>query len=263
MTAWWRQRETFGLLGPNGAGKTTTLRLLAGLTNPSAGTVTVGGHDPWAEPEQVHRSMGVMLDGTGLYDRLPVVENIRLVARLYRLPLRRVVDALEATEVADLAGRPVGKLSKGQRQRVALARAIVHEPNLLFLDEPTSGQDAAAKASFHALLGHMKTRGVTIVVCSHDMAEVDALCDRVAILDRGHLQACDSPSRLKAAYGTRTLTAVVETAAGIKELSWGLDALDTAEQFAGCLRSGRVLSVRSNEATLGEVFIHLTGRKLA
>ncbi|HWI61741.1 MAG TPA: ABC transporter ATP-binding protein [Symbiobacteriaceae bacterium] len=255
--------ETLGLLGPNGAGKTTTLRLLAGLTEASAGRVTVGGHDPWKEPDRVRRTMGVLPDGASLYDRLPVMENLRLFAGLYGVPLRRVTEALEETAVADLAGRPAGKLSRGQRQRVALARAILHQPRLLFLDEPTSGLDPAAAAAFHDLLKRLKAQGVTIVLSSHDMAEVDLLCDRVAILDQGRLQACDGPSRLKAAYGARTLTAAVETGAGVRELTWSLDAPDTVEQFAACQKAGRILSIRSNEATLGEVFVHLTGRKLA
>jgi len=136
--------ETFGLLGPNGAGKTTASRLLAGLAGPTSGTVRVGGHDPWAQPDAVGRSMGVLLDGAALYVRLTVEENLNLFAALNGLPRSAVCAAMEGTSVSDLARRPAGKLSKGQRQRVALARAILHAPALLLLDEPTSGLDPAA-----------------------------------------------------------------------------------------------------------------------
>lgn len=255
--------ETFGLLGPNGAGKTTTLRLMAGLSQPSEGSVRVGGVDPWKEPERARQSMGVLLDGTGLFDRLTVGENLALFAGLYGLPASSVAAALEKTGIADLTRRRVGQLSKGQRQRVALARAIIHNPSLLFLDEPTSGLDPTAVASFHQLLGQLKQRGVTILLASHDMSEVDLLCDRVAILDRGRLMACGTPASLKAAYGRRSVIALVETPQGTRQVEWDLDGADAVEQYAACTAMGRILSLRSNEASMAEVFVHVTGRELA
>lgn len=255
--------ETFGLLGPNGAGKTTALRLLAGLSEPSAGTVRVGGRDPWQEPEAVRRSMGVLMDGAALYERLTVEENLLIFAGLFDIPRARVMEALEQTGMADLARRPAGKLSKGQRQRVALARAILHAPSLLVLDEPTSGLDPAASAAFHDLIRHLNSKGATVVLCSHDMAEVDQLCSRVGVLDRGRLMACDSPLHLKAAYGRRAMVATVETSRGIQTIEWEIDAPDGDERLAECRRMGRLLTVHTKEATLAEVFIRLTGRKLA
>lgn len=253
--------ETFGLLGPNGAGKTTALRLMAGLIKPSAGRVWVDGHDPWAEPGRVRRAMGVLPDGRGLYERLTVAENLRLFAGLYALPWDCVGDAMAKAGVADLASRRVGNLSRGQRQRVALARAIIHQPSLLFLDEPTAGLDPTAVAAYYELLGDLKRQGVTIVLCSHDMGEVDLLCDRIAILDQGRLMACDSPARLKAAYGRRRVTALIETEQGVRQEEWDLDGADAVERYAACTRSGHVLSLRSSEASMAEVFVHLTGRK--
>jgi len=255
--------QTLGLLGPNGAGKTTTLRLMAGIDQPTEGTVRVGGIDPWEEPERVRSTMGVLLDGTGLYERLTVQENLELFASLYRLPAAAVKEALVKTSVDDLANRRAGQLSKGQRQRVALARAIIHQPRLLFLDEPTSGLDPSAIASFHGLLRELKGQGVTIVLSSHDMSEVDELCDQVAILDQGRLIACDTPARLKATYGRRSVIALVETAAGARQIEWDLDAPDSVERYAACVASGRILSLRSSEASMAEVFVHLTGRNLA
>ena len=254
--------EIFGLLGPNGAGKTTTLRLMAGLTEATEGTVRVGGQDPWEEPETVRTLMGVLLDGTGLYERLTVRENLSLFASLYGMPATAVDEAMAATGVTDQAKKPAKTLSKGQRQRVALARAMLHQPKLLFLDEPTSGLDPTAATAFHGLLLNLRQRGVTVVLSSHDMAEVDLLCDRVAILDHGRMVACDTPASLKSAYGRRSVTATVQTASGQQELVWGLDDSNSVDRFAECHRLGRILSLRSTEATLAEVFVHLTGRDL-
>jgi len=207
--------------------------------------------------------MGVLPDGTGLFDRLTVQENLELFARLYGLPDSSCREAMEQTGVADLARRMAGRLSRGQRQRVALARAILQRPRLLVLDEPTSGLDPAAVSSFHELLRGLKRRGTTIILASHNMSEVEALCDRVAILDRGRLVACDAPARLKAAYGRRTVVAVVETPEGCRQFEWDLDASDAVQQYAACMRAGRILSLRSREASMAEVFVHLTGRDLA
>ncbi|MEW8978390.1 MAG: ABC transporter ATP-binding protein [Symbiobacterium sp.] len=196
-----RTGETFGLLGPNGAGKTTTLRLVAGLARPTRGRVRVAGLDPWQNGEAIRRQMGVVLEGGLLYDGLTVLENLVLFAGLFGVPRQAALDALEQMGVADLQHRLAGRLSKGQRQRVALARAILHRPRLLYLDEPTSGLDPAAAAELHALIRSLRSQGVTILLSSHDMAEVEALCDRVGLLREGRLVACDTPARLKETHG--------------------------------------------------------------
>jgi ABC-2 type transport system ATP-binding protein len=155
-----------------------------------------------------------LLDGCARYDRLTARENLELFAGLVGIDRSRVGEVMERTGIRDLARRPAGKLSRGQRQRLALARAVLHAPALLFLDEPTSGLDPSAAAALHALLRQLHDEGVTIVLSSHDMAEVDLLCSRVAILDRGSLMACDSPTHLKAAYRRREIRATVQTAGG-------------------------------------------------
>lgn len=255
--------EVFGMLGPNGAGKTTALRLLSGLSDPSGGSVQVSGKDPWREPEVVHRTMGVLMDGAALYGRLTVVENLRLFASLYGLPRSKAMEALAKTGVEELVNRRADQLSKGQRQRVALARAMVHNPSLLVLDEPTSGLDPAAGAAFHDLVRNLRAQGATIILCSHDMAEVEQLCTRVGVLDRGRLLACDRLDNLKAAFGRRAMVATVETAHGTQTVEWSMDAPDAEERLAECRRMGRLLAVHTREASLAEVFIHLTGRRLA
>jgi ABC-2 type transport system ATP-binding protein len=255
--------ETVGLLGPNGAGKTTTLRLLAGLAQPSEGRVAVEGLDPWASPDAVRRRMGVLPDGAALYDRLTVAQNLALFAGLFGLSQATVTHAMEATGVADLAHRRVGALSRGQRQRVALARAILHNPAILVLDEPTAGLDPTAADSFHQLIRRLQAAGTTVILSSHDMAEVDALCHRVAVLDRGRLMAFDTPASLKSRYGRRLMTATVATEAGDQLLEWAMEDPAWVEALDRHRRAGSLLAVHTKEASLAEVFIHLTGRELA
>lgn len=255
--------ETLGLLGPNGAGKTTALRLIAGLAEPTAGTVRVDGLDPWRDGDRVRRLLGVLPDGAGLYERLTVEQNLRAFARLYGLGAGAPREALELTGVADLAGRYAGKLSKGQLQRVALARALMHAPAVLVLDEPTAGLDPAAAAGFHALIRRLRQKGTTVVLCSHDMAEVDALCNRVAVLDRGLLMACDSTVALKTAYGRRSVVATIQTADGLSTVEWPMDDPESDRRLDECRSRGKLVSVHTQEASLADVFIHLTGRELA
>ena len=184
-----------GLLGPNGAGKTTTLEILEGLRRPAAGTVEILGTTWQADPAGLRRKTGAVLQDTRFQDRLTVAETVRLFRSFY--PAGLAVD--EALDLVDLAGeahRRVGALSGGQRQRLAIATAVVGAPELLFLDEPTVGLDPISRKRLWALIGELRRRGATIVLSTHYLAEAEALCDRVAILDRGRLVAEGAPRDL-------------------------------------------------------------------
>lgn len=255
--------ETFGLLGSNGAGKTTTLRLLAGMAEPSSGQVRVMGVDPWEDPGQARSQMGVLPEGTGLYERLSALDNLRLFAGLHGVGPERIERAVAAAGLVGWTGRRVGSLSKGERQRVGLARALLHDPRLLILDEPTAGLDPAATQAFHDVLRELKARGRTVVIASHDMAEVDALCDRVAILDRGRLVACGTPAALKARHGRRTARVTFAAGAAAETAEWPLDDAAWVETVARRQAEGSLLAVHTHEASLAEVFMHTTGRELA
>lgn len=206
--------EIFGLLGPNGAGKTTVLRLVAGLARPTQGQVRVAGVDPWQNGRMVRQQMGVVLDGGLLYDGLTVWENMILFAGLFGTGARAAQNALERMGAADLRDRLAGQLSKGQRQRVALARAILHGPRLLYLDEPTSGLDPIGTDELHRLIRDLHSQGVTIVLSSHDMAEVEALCDRVCLLRQGRMIACETPAVLKEIHGPSLTDAFIQLTRG-------------------------------------------------
>lgn len=193
--------EVVGLVGPNGAGKTTTLRLLAGMLAPTEGTVRVDGRDPWVEPDAVRRQIGALIDRTGLYERLTVRENLALFAELFGQPRSRVDELLEQVGLSDRAGRRVAKLSKGERQRTALARAILHRPACIFLDEPTAGLDPGARDDFHQVVRSLQKEGRTILLASHDLAEVEALCGSVILLERGTVLAQGTIAALQAQFG--------------------------------------------------------------
>jgi ABC-2 type transport system ATP-binding protein len=184
--------EVFGLLGPNGSGKTTTIRMLCGLITPSAGRASVVGHDVAREPELIRTKIGYMSQRYGLYDDLTVYENLRFYATVYGLHGRERTERLEKhmreIGISDLRDQLAGTLSGGWKQRLALACATSHEPEMLFLDEPTSGVDPAARRSFWKTIYDLASHGTTILVTTHYMDEAER-CQRLAFLSRGHLIA--------------------------------------------------------------------------
>jgi len=192
--------EVFGFLGPNGAGKTTTIKMLTGLLRPSAGTATVAGRDVAREPAAVKRQIGYMSQLFSLYADLTVDENIALFAGLYgvsgpRLDERRAW-VLEMAGLAEHRQRQTGELSLGWKQRLALGCAVLHEPPILFLDEPTSGVDPVSRRAFWDLIYHLAEAGTTVLVSTHYMEEAE-YCHRLALMNRGRLIALDRPGNLK------------------------------------------------------------------
>lgn len=193
--------EVFGFLGHNGAGKTTTIRLLTGLLQPSAGSARVLGLSPIGDGPVVRRSTGVLTETPALDERLTARENLTFFARLYGVPeprtAARVAELLDEFELADRASERVGGYSKGMKQRLALARLLLHDPQLLFLDEPTAGLDPVAARRLHLLIQRLsRERGRTVFLCTHNLVEAEQLCDRVAVLGRGRLLAVGTPAEL-------------------------------------------------------------------
>lgn len=192
--------EVFGFLGPNGAGKTTTIRMLCGIITPSAGSAFVGGVDVTKQPEKVRGMIGYMSQRFSLYMDLTVSENLNLYAGIYGIPERDTPRLLqEVTEMCGLVGKEglmVAELPTGWRQRLALGCAILHRPKVLFLDEPTSGVDPAARQRFWDLIYQLSSAGTAVMVSTHYMDEAEQ-CHRVGMIFHGRLVALDSPSRLK------------------------------------------------------------------
>ena len=195
--------EVFGMLGPNGAGKTTTLEIIEGLRTPDAGTVQVLGTDVLAHPGTVKERIGVQLQATALPPFTKVREAVQLFAALYQRsrPVAEVIEEFNLEEKADVY---TDKLSGGQMQRLSIALALINDPDLVFLDEPTTGLDPQARLNIWTVIEGIRKRGKTVVLTTHYMEEAERLCDRVAVIERGKIVALDTPRRMISQYAPGT-----------------------------------------------------------
>ena len=203
--------EVLGFLGPNGAGKTTTIRMLGGMIAPTRGYAIVAGHRTDRDPEQLHQIVGILTQMPGLYDRLSARRNLEYFASFYP----SIESQSQAEKYLKLMGlwerrnSKVGTFSKGMKQRLALARALVHEPKVLFLDEPTAGLDPEAAGEVRQLIRDMRGEGRTIFVCTHNLGEAEVLCSRIAVL-RTRLLALDTPEQLRRRFFRRQIVVQLE-----------------------------------------------------
>jgi ABC-2 type transport system ATP-binding protein len=280
-----RRGEVLGLLGHNGAGKTTTVRLVAGLLTPTAGRVSVDGLDPCADGATVRRRLGVLPADAAVDDRLTARDNLRFAADLFAIPrdgLEARIDALlERFDLGDRADERAGGFSTGMRQRLSLARVLLHDPDVLLLDEPTASLDPVAARQVRDLIAGMGARGDrTVVLCTHDLAEAQRLCDRVVILEHGRVLAQGSPAELAGTGGWAIRVEVhpddVATTLA-SDVVAGVDAVledDRHVRFPGVARaevprlvhalSGaglRVYGVDRVEPSLEEVYLRLHDRR--
>ena len=194
-------KSIFGMLGPNGAGKTTTIKMLTCLIQPTSGQATVGGYDVEKNPDEVRNLLGMVPQQVSLYKDLTVMENSQMCSDYYGIPSderdSRIEDLMELVDIKYAKDKRVGQLSGGQKQKASLVASLVHRPDILFLDEPTIGLDPTTKRTLWDLIRDLNDEGHTIILCSHDMHEVDMLCDNVGIINTGNLVAYDTPQGLK------------------------------------------------------------------
>ena len=200
------QGEIFGFLGPNGAGKTTTIRMLTGQLRPTSGTAKVAGYDIVTERQQLKPRIGVVFDNQNLYERMSARENLIFFGRLYHVKKSRVQEVLAQVGLTERAGDKVQKYSNGMRQRLLIARALLHQPEVLFLDEPTRGLDPHIARDIRSIVANLAKGGMTVFLTTHYMEEADQLSQRVAFLDQGRIVALDTPARLKAEHGKNEST---------------------------------------------------------
>lgn len=198
--------EVFGFLGPNGAGKTTTLRVLAALIAPTTGRAWVAGCQIGRQDHALRARVGILTEAPGLYDRLSAERNLAFFAELYEVEdvAGQVERYLRMLGLWDRRGQEAGTLSKGMRQKLAIARALLHEPRVLFLDEPTSGLDPEAARLVRDFIAGLKREGRAIFMCTHNLAEADHLCDRIAVFNQ-HTLALDTPAGLRQRFFRRTV----------------------------------------------------------
>jgi ABC-2 type transport system ATP-binding protein len=253
--------ETFGFLGPNGAGKTTTIKMLTAQLLPSGGDARVAGYDVRTQEREVQSRIGVVFELPNVYKRLSARDNLDFFARLYGVDAGQVDVVLERVGLSERADDATRHYSKGMVQRLLIARAILPRPEVLFLDEPTTGLDPEAVLNLHNLIRGLSAEGTTIFLTTHYMEEADSLCDRVAFIESGRLAAVDTPWNLKVKHGKREL--LVSWFEGGRRFEETVEpgSPGTAKRLAE-LFSHKELSVHSQEATLEDVFIELTGKGL-
>jgi ABC-2 type transport system ATP-binding protein len=279
-----RSGECFGLLGPNGAGKTTTIEICEGLLSPDAGTVELLGLCWETDASELRQRLGVQLQETQLSEKLTVEETVRLFHSFYRRG-PSVSEVIAMVQLEEKRGSRVGGLSGGQKQRLAMACALVGDPDLLFLDEPTTGLDPQARRQVWELIERFKTEGRTIILTTHYMDEAERLSDRVAVMDHGKIIALGTPQELIASIGAEHMVAFAIDGGAAPLDRAALEGLDGV-RIARCENGGYELQVselhravaalfeetarrritvtelRTHSATLEDVFVSLTGRHL-
>ena len=257
--------ETFGLLGPNGAGKTTTVKILITLAQPEAGSAQVGGVDILREPARARRLFGYVPQELTADRALTARENLRWFAGMYHLDRstreHRVRELLDLVDLAEAADRPVRTYSGGMKKKLDLACGLIHDPKILFLDEPSLGLDVKVRADLWRYVLGLKQRGVTVFLCTNYMDEADRLCDRVAVIDRGRIAVAGTPDELRAALGGDVIT--LETPPEASGTLAGLaQALSTLPFVKETLADGSRLSVyvEANETALPRVLEQASAR---
>jgi ABC-2 type transport system ATP-binding protein len=284
-----QEGEIFGLLGPNGAGKSTLIRMLTTLLPPTSGSARINGFDVVRSADKVRRSIGVIPQAMTSDLDLSAKENMNIFAKLYGVPRERrrqvVKGLLEAVDLGSWADKQVKNFSGGMRRRLEIARGLVHEPNIFFLDEPTTGLDPASRIGVWEMLRKLKEgRDLTILLTTHYMDEADKLCDRIAIMDHGKLVALDSPLKLKASIPGNDILEIsfARVPAGWSETLKNLSDVQSVKAEDHVYRIGsnngprttvalmeathlanvEITSLSVQSTTLDDVFMHYTGRQL-
>ncbi|ANX10777.1 ABC transporter [Fictibacillus arsenicus] len=272
--------EVFGLLGPNGAGKTTTLEMLVGLRKPDEGTAIVGGFDITRELDKVKEVIGVQLQSTTLFELLTVEEILHLYGSFYREHIS-IPDLIEDMLLTEKKKSRIKGMSGGQKQRLAIALALVHDPQIIFLDEPTTGLDPQARRTLWDIILRLKDRGKTVVLTTHYMDEAHVLCDRIAIMDQGKLIALDTPGELVKNLQSDSAVefrfdeeadVVLEEIEAVKQVGSQKDVHilytdDLQKTLTSLIATAsekelKLVDLQTRTATLEDVFIHMTGRRL-
>jgi ABC-2 type transport system ATP-binding protein len=252
-----RRGELFGLIGPNGAGKSTTIRVLIGQRRPSAGAVTVAGHDVVREWAKIKPQFGYVPDRENHFEEFTGRRNLEFFGQLYGVPKLRAAAVLKMVELDEVADLPVRGYSLGMRKKLLLARALLHEPQILYLDEPSANLDIHSAEVVHRILRERVKLGATVVMTTHDMDEVEKICDRVGIVNRGKLIALDSPLALRQEHTERMVDVIRKDG---ERLVFDMDDARSRAELASVVASGLAASVQTREFDFHATFLKLTGQ---
>ncbi len=277
--------EIFGLLGPNGSGKTTTINMVSGLSTPTSGVIKVMGYTLPHDAQRIRRLLGAVPQETALYEELSAWANMDFHADLFGIPRRekvaRITKTLELVQLLDRKDSRVATFSGGMKRRLALGRALLHEPSLIYLDEPTLGVDVQARRAIWDYILELREQGKTVLITTNYLEEAQALCDRLAIIDHGKLIVVDTPAQLKQRYGGQMIEvetsqpiralaelqelpgvqAVTQTGTHLQIITEGVEKVVPA--VIGILtREAQITDIAVREPNLDEVFLRLTGTAL-
>jgi ABC-type multidrug transport system ATPase subunit len=248
--------ELFGLLGPNGAGKSTTVRVLIGQRRADGGEATVAGFDVARQWHKIKPLFGYVPDRDNHFDEFTGRRNLKIFAELYGMPKERVGACLKLVELEEAADVPVKGYSMGMKKKLLLARALLHDPPVLYLDEPTANLDIHSCAIVHRILRERVKNGHTVLLTTHNMTEVEAICDRVGIMARGKLIALDSPLALRQRHTERKVDVILSDG---ERLVFDLDREEERIRLAELTRAGKVGSLHTREFDFHSTFLKLTG----
>ena len=251
--------KIFGFLGPSGAGKSTVQNIMTGLLPLQRGEVLYEGRSVKTLRTKYFNNIGVSFEQPNIYAMLTGYENLKYYAALYSVPTRDPMELLDRVGLRDSAHKKAIEYSKGMKQRLTLARALINSPKYLFLDEPTSGLDPSTAASIRELIREQRDRGAAVFLTTHNMELADSLCDTVAFLSDGRIEAADTPDALKLKYGKRRVrvTYDLDGADALKTFN-----MDDRRELADFLLTTSPKKIHSQEATLEEIFLQVTGKEL-
>jgi ABC-2 type transport system ATP-binding protein len=271
--------EFYGILGPNGAGKTTTMEMLEGVREPDEGLIELLGLRPWPRNQELLSKIGVQFQASSFIDRITAQENIRLFASCYGIGHRRADAMLARVGLSEFGSTPANKLSGGQAQRLSIACSLVHDPDLVFLDEPTTGLDPQARRNLWDLLRDINREGHTVILTTHYLDEAEILCDRVTVMDHGQVLQTGSPSDLIRELDDSVRVSVESGQIGVDDLRTSLTAAgaevssmdddeatlslitrDPGPVLSSLAAHGALRGLQVRGATLEDVFLQLTGR---
>lgn len=251
--------SVYGLLGPSGAGKSTTQKILMGLLAGYEGEVSVFGVPPGQAGRDFYQRIGVSFELPALYGRLTALENLEFFASLYdRAPIDPR-EALEMVDLAEAANQRVEGFSKGMKMRLNLCRALLNDPDLLFLDEPTTGQDPARARRTRELIGQLRARGKTVFLTTHNMTEAAEICDHVGFLVDGRIALGGTPADLMRRYGQHRLEVTTSDGESLNYHQFAMAGLASNPEFHALLRSTDVVAMHTKEASLDDIFIAVAG----
>ena len=253
----------FGLLGPSGAGKSTVQRILTRqIRRIDKGTVTILGRDSNAWDHTLYERVGVGFELPNHYPKLTALENLKLFASLYSVPTQNPAHLLEMVGLEGVADKRASELSKGMQVRLNFARALLHSPELLFLDEPTTGLDPTTAKNLRTLIADLRAQGTTIILTTHNMHDAEFLCDQVGFLANGKMVTIDSPEALKIQHGERSVEVVLDDIGTLVSQNFPLKNLGDNPEFLEFIKGRTIHTIHSQEASLDAVFQIVTGQTL-